>query len=778
MIRRINKLKNVGRFVDLRSQGGNENEFAKLNVIYALNACGKTTLCDVFRSVGTGNVDYVLGRKRFTSTTPVEIEILMHGSPTSKTIFGPNGWQLQPPSSTARKILVYDDRFVADNVLVGQAVAVEQRRNLYGLALGEQGRLLKEAVDEAEQELISATSGLNTAKAALTSLIPAGYTIDTLRALPKDDSIDQHIKSAMEERDSARRKQQNADAIRQRKSLNVGTAAMVPDGIVAALDATLDDAAVRAEAYIRQHLEHHSHGLGSNWAEQGHRAQTDTTCPYCGQEMAGLEILAAYRAVFSGVLEEQQAEQTRILREAEERFGPLAQERLEQLLNSHNAEKDWWKDAGGTAFELPACPNIETVRAAMDAVRVAITGAIRRKQGQPSQRVVLTEAESESVTRWTELSASIAAYMAAIAPINSAIVDWQRAVETVETAPIDRQIAVLNAQQKRHDPVVVFAYEAFDTATAIKSEKEKVKTAANKALRDQSEQVLKDYGDRINTLLGCFGANFRLVSGGVKFSGGPPSGDLAVEILGTRVVTSQDAAKTPSLPSLANTLSGGDRSALGLAFFVAVAERDTEIADTIVFFDDPFHSQDRSRRRRTIECVHRIATASRQCFVLSHELDFAREAACVAGVQVRTYTLNPMTDHSVLAAEILPALPSRAYERDYAKLTAYVAVPANFGTQLKDIARCIRQTLEGYFRTKFPESWEEKDWLGDMIRKIREAGPSNMLHQAAHLVTDLTEVNDWGKRYYHGETDGSDAGDVDPTELKGYVEQTIGIISR
>ncbi|HZJ15302.1 MAG TPA: AAA family ATPase, partial [Chthoniobacteraceae bacterium] len=349
---------------------------------------------------------------------------------------------------------------------------------------------------------------------------------------------------------------------------------------------------------------------------------------------------------------------------------------------------------------------------------------------------------------------------------------------TVDRAPIERRIVALNAQKKRHEPVVVAAYRAFDTATATKAANEKAKTEANKALRDQSEQVLKEYGNRINSLLEHFGVNFRLVSGGVDFHGGPPAGELAIEILGTRVSTCPEDARHPWRPSLANTLSSGDRSALGLAFFVAVAERDPNISDTIVVFDDPFHSQDRSRRRRTIECVHRVASASRQCFILSHELDFAREAARLPGVQVNTFTLNAMKDHCMLEAASLPSLPSRAYERDYAKLTAYLDDPGNFTSQLKDVTRCIRQTLECYLRTKFPESWEDSDWIGGMIGKIRDAQPSDVLHHAVHLVNDLTQVNEWGKRYYHGETDGSDASAVDPIELKSYIEQTIRIISK
>lgn len=456
----------------------------------------------------------------------------------------------------------------------------------------------------------------------------------------------------------------------------------------------------------------------------------------------------------------------------------MAQQRIDQLLNTHLAERDWWRDAGGYSFELPARPETQTVQNAMEAVRSALSAAIQRKQAQPALRVVLSEVETTTLAAWDEVAATLTGYMAAIAPINVAIAERQRTAGAVDTGPIERRIASLNAQKKRHEPAVVAAFAAFDAATTAKAEKERAKVAANNALREQSEQILTDYGDRINALLDRFQVGFRLVSGGVNFRGGPPAGELAVEILGTRVSTTPEDAKNPALPSLANTLSGGDRSALGLAFFVAVAERDPDISNTILVFDDPFHSQDRSRRRRTIECVHRLAAASRQCFILSHELDFAREAARMAGVQVNTFTLDPMSDHSVLEAKSLPPLPGRAYEQDYAKLTAFLRNPSEFANQLKEVARCIRQSLEGYMRTKFPESWGEKDWIGNMIEKIRDAQPSDVLHHAKHLETDLTEVNDWGKRYYHGETDGSDAGAVDATELKGYVEQTIKIISR
>ncbi len=158
-----------------------------------------------------------------------------------------------------------------------------------------------------------------------------------------------------------------------------------------------------------------------------------------------LEILAAYRAFFSGALQEQQTSQARILKQAEERFGQVAQQRMEQLLNTHVVERDWWKDAGGFSFELPTCPDTETIRATMEAVRSALTNAIQRKQAQPAQRVKLSEPERAASAIWTEVAATVSNYMAAIAPINVAIAERQRTAGTVDFVPIEQRIAALNA---------------------------------------------------------------------------------------------------------------------------------------------------------------------------------------------------------------------------------------------------------------------------------------------------------------------------------------------
>ena len=85
--------------------------------------------------------------------------------PVFKTINGMIVIIVQP-------IHVYDDRFVAENVFIGHHISVDQRRNLYGLVIGDQAIALKQAVDTAEQQLSNATTAFNTAQSASPGLYP------------------------------------------------------------------------------------------------------------------------------------------------------------------------------------------------------------------------------------------------------------------------------------------------------------------------------------------------------------------------------------------------------------------------------------------------------------------------------------------------------------------------------------------------------------------------------------------------------------------------------
>lgn len=769
MIKRISVLKGVGRFSALNSIQGSEGDFSELNVIYASNSCGKSTLCDVFRSLDTGNSAYVIGRKRLGSNTQQEIVVLLEQGQTTR--FQNAQWHERencPP------IHVYDDRFVAENVFIGYHISLDQRRNLYGLVIGDQAITLKQAVDAAEQQLSSATSALNRAQTNLTRLIPTGYTADSFRNLAAVEDVDNKITEVVSSLKSAEETKAKAEAIQARSLLDAVPIAEVPEILESVLDATLDAAALAAEAKIRDHLAATSQGLSIGWVKQGFDSQTSTACPHCGQEMQGLEILEAYRSFFSGELQEQERLRESTRNTVSASFGEAAQNQLRQVLASHRTERDWWRDAAGYEFTLPEIGDIASVVVLLQEVYQAIDSALDRKRANPASAIAFSGEELAAITAWSEMAAELSAYNQALDAINTELRDRRANAGMIDLALLQQRLSSLNAAKKRHEQETVDAYAAYDAAINHKSSAQQEKQRANKALREQSNQLFERYGSRINELLTLFGADFRIVSDGVTFRGGP-SGQLAIELSGERISATPEAASDPSQISLANTLSGGDRSALALAFFLAKVEMAHDVGRSIVVFDDPYHNQDRSRRQCTIEQIHHLTGLAKQCFVLSHDLEFARAVEKRPGSFSKTFILNPLLDPATLEARSLPPLPSQAYLKNYHLLHHYSENPADHLQHLKEVADTLRVILEEYLRLKFPKAWTESDWLGDMIRKIREAQTGTPLSLCHPLVEELGYINTYSQRFHHGGT-GDVTDEAEARELKTYVDRTLKVI--
>lgn len=769
MIKRINVLKGIGRFSALNPTRGTEGDFSSLNVIYASNACGKSTLCDVFRSLDTGNPAYVIGRKRLGSDAQPEIVISLEGGKTTR--FQGAQWH---ECDNCPPIHVYDDRFVATNVFIGHHISADQRRNLYGLVIGDQAIALKQAVDTAEQQLNSATSTLNAAQSDLAKLIPTGYTIDSFRNIASVDDVDTKIAESTSDLRSAEQTKTKAEAIRARRPLAALPIAEIPETLEIVLSSTLDTASLAAEAKIRDHLAATSQGLPISWAKQGFDAQSSTACPHCGQDMQGLDILDAYRSFFSGELQAQEQLRESAKSAAQGAFGEAAQNQIRQILTSHKTEQDWWKDAAGYEFALPEIGDTESIIASLQGAHQAIDSALARKRAKSGNEASLTNEESVAVTSWNEKAEELKAYNEALIAINGELQARQANAGVIDLPPLQQRLTGLNAAKKRHEQATIDAYAAYDATTSQKAAAQQKKRRANEALRDQSNQLFERYGARINEFLMCFGADFRIVSDGVTFRGGL-SGQLAIELRGERVSVTPESASDPSQVSLANTLSGGDRSALALAFFLAKVEMASDAGRSIVVFDDPYHNQDRSRRQSTIERIHHLAGIANQCFVFSHDLEFARAVERHSGTQAKTFVLKPLIDPATLEAQPFPPLPSQAYLKNYNLLHDYSKTPADYLQHLKEVAGTLRIILEEYLRHKFPKTWADNDWLGDMIRKIREAQTGAPLSHCQPLVNELAYINTYSQRFHHGGT-GEVADEPEVRELKTYVDRTLKVI--
>lgn len=781
MIKRINTIKHLGRFSELRSAPGADHDFAELNVVFASNAAGKSTICDVLRSMTSGDAAYVVGRKRLDAGNDSEIVVSLHGTSTPQVVRFQNGVWINAAASP--KIYIYDDRFVAENVLVGHHINVDQRRNLYGLVIGSQGIALKQAVEAADLQLSAASINARDAEIALTQLLPQGQSIESFRNLPVVADVDEQITTAESALASATQTKSKADAIHQRSSISKVIVAQVPAELSAILSSNLDDIALGAERKIREHLETHSSGLGIDWLGHGHKAKSGEGCPHCGQSMADLDILQAYNAFFSGQLQDQENARTALRAAVTQVFGEQARNQISETFTAHSTEQSWWSDAAAFDFSLPDCPDLASILEAHAAVHHSIIEAVDRKQADPATTTTLTPLEQQAIDTWLAVAAQLSDYNSDLDSINAALAEKKVEAGTIDLATFELALETLVSSKKRYRKEAIDAYAAYDESVRVKADSQRSKKSANDALRNQANMLLALYGSRINELLDLFAANFRIVCGGsnenyVSFGGGQPTGQLAIEILGQKISSSPTDAADPSRPSLANTLSGGDRSALALAFFLAKVEQEPDLAETIVVFDDPFHSQDRSRQSRTIERIQSLARDAKQVFVFSHDLDFARAVTPIHGVSSRTFNLDPLADSTTLECKELPMLPSRAYETKYSELAAFIANPANYNDKLNGVAGTLRTILEEYLQLKFPLRWTGQDyWFGTMIGAIRDSTGDDPLTQCQALLTDLSSVNEFSQRFHH-RTTGATADVPDARELVTYAKQVLGIIHK
>lgn len=75
MLQRVISIKNVGRFKNCAASG--DVTFRPYTLVFAENARGKTTFCDILRSLSTGTPGIVIGRATLGSAGVPDIQFLM-----------------------------------------------------------------------------------------------------------------------------------------------------------------------------------------------------------------------------------------------------------------------------------------------------------------------------------------------------------------------------------------------------------------------------------------------------------------------------------------------------------------------------------------------------------------------------------------------------------------------------------------------------------------------------------------------------------------------------
>ena len=334
---------------------------------------------------------------------------------------------------------------------------------------------------------------------------------------------------------------------------------------------------------------------------------------------------------------------------------------------------------------------------------------------------------------------------------------------------VEAELAHLTAQKARHTNAVSDQCVTYVGRLTEKVDFEAQKEETRKQLDEHTEALITHYGQSITRNLDRFHADFKISSPKHSYRGGTASSSY--QILINEVAVDLGDPKTPlDQPSFKNTLSSGDRNTLALAFFFAELERDPAIADKIVVLDDPFNSQDAFRQNQTVQQIKRMAESCAQVIVLSHNPNFLHMLwGRLSPARRKTIQFGRIGEYNTTISEwdIEEAVKAR-YHADLETLQRYYSdVEGN----PRDVVQKIRPVLEGFFRSLYPSQFGDKDWLGDIIAKIRAAGDD---HPHFKQLDDIDDLNAYTARYHHSENNPKAATEpIDDTELKTSVKLAL-----
>jgi|CZKV01.1.fsa_nt_gi wobble nucleotide-excising tRNase len=762
MLRKILKIKNVGRFEDCKWRCG--SQFESMTLIYGENSRGKSTFCDILRSCQTNSPEFILGRKRLGSTGDCEVEFR---TDTTNPNFSKGTW-----SAILSSLAIFDTTFVHQNVYAGDKIDHDHKKNLYRVVVGEKGVTLARKVDELDVAVRDAGKDVATKRSILEAKLPTGTDLKSFVKLAINSDIANKIQTKTAALKSAEDSIKNAGEIKSKGVLQEIAVPTFASDFELLVAKKLPNVADAAEKQLRAHLATHTKLATESWISQGVSFQLGEICPFCGQDTSKNDLITAYKTFFDAAYTKFKQDLASTEQTVSSTFSDKVTIAAQKSVSNNEVLIEFWQKLGvGTEFKLPDAGRLaETI----GAVREAAVSLLKLKIATPLEAVELPDELKKALQVLLEIQAAVPEYNKIVRAFNAKITEYKAKLGTVDVTKIKTELAGLKLVELRGDKDIVQKLADYATAEDAKKKFEKDKNDAKAALDKHDETTLAIHEKRINELLEMFSAGFRIGEVQRSDAGGKPS--FNYKLLINKVPVEIGNEKTPlSSPSFRNTLSAGDKSTLALALFISQIEADSQIKDKIIVFDDPFTSQDRSRRTATQSIVCNLAKQVQQVFVLSHDPQFLRAVwdGYKGGGNAKTFQFARMGNNTTIGEWDIERETAGEYVKKHRVLWDYFHHSTG---DTRTVAQTIRPVLEEYLRLKLPQSFADNEWLGTFIEKIRNAPDTEPAAAAKCILPDVEFINEYSKRYHHNSNPSASTEIVDETELETYVKKTLDVV--
>lgn len=710
MLKRIKLIQGIGTFTQTRPSG---IELSNVTIIYGENRYGKSTLCEIMRSLAEDQPNLIMDRQSIPSDSnkPPKVDIQFNTSNGNiLTTFEEEQWTSKLPDCS--KMYVFDQSFIHRNVITGQKLERPNSENMTSFILGESNTVLFEELAEMNISLREERKKLVQIEEQFLPHAVGNVHTYSSSALPIETNIQLREKVANLE---ATKQQtlltiKNIDQIKNRKALvTVGDQVdfdTVCKKINSTLASNLQNVHQESLTTLQSHMDSHVNNTAifKGWAGQG-LTQIIDDCPFCGQELKddARSLITAYQQTFNDEFDKFNLKTQQDLNNLRQPFNvPNTRESFIQQHQSNLQSSELYTEPQITSnHSLKVLVSsleqkINIVLSSFDSLLNFSQTATEFWSPRLEQKYI-TAYETATQINFNELLEAARVYNQSIydywETINEINVIFNTFSSSLDKVQLNSQITTINEQQvqlnvalKRItlEPVCSQYKQKF---ALIESMEASYNTKKNE-LEESQNSFLSTYFDKINRLFNQLGSSDFQILKIANNRGRKVIYDLQIKFNGVNIPTNK----------VDTVFSESDRRALALCIFLAkiISLSEAERAKAIIVLDDPVTSFDNERITLILNKLDEIRGTVKQLIITTHYKGMAAKVVKKFKNFAKSIKLVLNSDTCSLVEVSNDDLMATTHDIAFDKIKAFVDRETN-----EDILNTLRPFIEEEIKHRY-----------------------------------------------------------------------------
>ena len=624
MIERFQEIKNVGTYKNAEQIA--TCGFNKTTIIFGNNSQGKSTFCDILKSLSYNDPLYIEKRKTIGETGNAKVEISFGNKLFAK--YNNCQWATSKDLLNDQKIIVFDTDFVQNNVFTNSTIERKNKENFTDFILGEDSiKIQKQLVEikEINNKLIKDNDQKVKDIEKYTQI-----SIEEFSKIELVEDIKENETLCLGLQQQIANLTKNKDDIEKIKKLPLPISITFKEDIedkYNEINNILSSQYKFSQEDILNNFNEHKKKINADnknfdkWIREGYTLNSKEICPYCGNSLQGNKLVESYVVMFceNFIQYTKDVERLQNIKTSTSQF-----DKLKNIINSNLIKI---KDLTPKIFDAYISSIHRDIEDLSYCLLQEIEDIINIKHKIDKQ--VESCIDLKLKNKYESIKkVDIAGYQDIKKKINDIIINYNTKLEeynkhsaeyignlTIES--INTNIA--NLEKEYTENINIFnrnkyndKYEEYlKNLVKIKENEKKSKKLKNDFETTQSSFIGKFFTD-INTYYDRLGSrNFIIeqetTKQGIK-----------------KIYTVKLKYKNKEIEDLRFVLSDSDKRALALSIFLSKLKNEDNLDKFIIVMDDPITSFDNERMSLFINILKEFDKAN-QIIVLTHYADFYKK---------------------------------------------------------------------------------------------------------------------------------------------------------